>query len=241
MARSRSSTERPRAAGPQSPARRAAPRRASDEALAALFVAIFDGTYAAGDSLPSERVLAERHGVSRIVVRQAVHRLHDAGLVEARQGGATRVRDPAAADARALELIFRFGHRLGAGARQLRRDLADYVELYGLALLEGAHRRGTPEERRALLSRVQQTPARPTAAAARALDRAFWKALAAMSRNQILRMELALFEQWIRDDEPLAAPPDHLRALYGELAGRLARGDDPIPYYLAQTRAAAPA
>lgn len=209
--------------------------RASEETLAALFVAIFDGTYALGDTLPPERVLAERYGVSRIVVRQAIHRLHDAGLVKASQGGATRVLDPGRADARALELVFRFGSRLG-GARQLRLDLIEYQELYGLALLEGAFRRGTDVERRSLLARVEDTDLTPTPAAARALDRAVWRALTTMCRNPIFRMEMALFEQWVRDDEPLSASPAALRGFYHGLATRLVAREDPIPFFLAHTR-----
>ena len=46
-----------------------------------------------GDSLPSERRLAEVLGVSRPTVREAIKRLTAAGLVEVRQGDATTVRD----------------------------------------------------------------------------------------------------------------------------------------------------
>src|SRR3954462_5974607 len=46
-----------------------------------------------GESLPSERRLAEVLGVSRPAVREAIKRLTQAGLVEVRQGDATTVRD----------------------------------------------------------------------------------------------------------------------------------------------------
>src|SRR6201991_3101050 len=46
-----------------------------------------------GESLPSERRLAEVLGVSRPAVREALKRLTAAGLVEVRQGDATTVRD----------------------------------------------------------------------------------------------------------------------------------------------------
>ncbi|WP_104978170.1 FadR/GntR family transcriptional regulator [Sorangium cellulosum] len=75
---------------------------------------------------PPERVLAETHGVSRITIRQAVHKLAAAGLVEVRQGGPTRVRDPAKADARVLELLLRFGGRLRSARANFRRDLEEY-------------------------------------------------------------------------------------------------------------------
>lgn len=54
---------------------------------------ILGDTLAAGDPLPSERVLSERLGCNRHAVREAVKRLQQAGLVEVTQGGATRVRD----------------------------------------------------------------------------------------------------------------------------------------------------
>jgi GntR family transcriptional regulator, transcriptional repressor for pyruvate dehydrogenase complex len=225
----------------RAPASRA-PRapRAFEQALGELFTAIFDGTYAADDTLPAERVLAERYGVSRIVIRQAMHALQDAGLVETRQGGATRVLDPERADARALELVFRFGHRLPEAARDLRRELLEYQELYALALLEGAARSGTEAERRSLLLRVEQTASTPTLAAARVLDRAFWRAITGMCKNRIFRMEMALFEQWAADDAPLVARPQELRAFYHELARLLVARQDPLALYLAHTRPASP-
>lgn len=54
---------------------------------------ILGGTLAPGDSLPSERALADDLQVSRHAVREAVRRLQQAGLVAVSQGGATRVLD----------------------------------------------------------------------------------------------------------------------------------------------------
>ncbi|MHB8694754.1 MAG: FadR/GntR family transcriptional regulator [Solirubrobacteraceae bacterium] len=54
---------------------------------------ILDGTVAPGAPLPSERSLSDELGVGRHVVREAIKRLQQAGLVEVAQGGATRVRD----------------------------------------------------------------------------------------------------------------------------------------------------
>ena len=49
-----------------------------------------------GDTLPSERELVQRLGVSRSSVREAVHSLELIGLLEVRQGVGTVVRDPLA-------------------------------------------------------------------------------------------------------------------------------------------------
>jgi GntR family transcriptional regulator, transcriptional repressor for pyruvate dehydrogenase complex len=54
---------------------------------------ILTGALAPGDAVPSERALAERLGVGRHAVREALKRLQQAGLVRISQGGATRVLD----------------------------------------------------------------------------------------------------------------------------------------------------
>lgn len=54
---------------------------------------IFAGTLSPGTRLPGERELANQLAVSRSVVREALQRLAHSGLVEVRQGGATRVLD----------------------------------------------------------------------------------------------------------------------------------------------------
>lgn len=54
---------------------------------------IVGGDLAPGATLPGERELANQLNVSRSVVREALGRLAQAGLVEIRQGGATRILD----------------------------------------------------------------------------------------------------------------------------------------------------
>ena len=54
---------------------------------------VLSGDIAAGDTLPSERRLAEVLGVSRPSVREALQRLSHAGLVDVRQGDVTTVRN----------------------------------------------------------------------------------------------------------------------------------------------------
>ncbi|WP_342379957.1 GntR family transcriptional regulator [Myxococcus stipitatus] len=212
------------------------PQRAAELVLEALCVAIFDGKLKEGDPLPPERVLAETHGVSRIIARQAVHTLVDAGLVEARQGGASRVLDVAAADARALELLFRYGSRLRGGGARLREELVEYRLLYVVMMLDAAHRKATDEERRALLAFVEACPAQPSEARARQLDTEFWRHVTAMGRNQIMRMEMALWERWADPSAPLDGKADELRWFYHVLAKQLLSRQDPIPFYLATIR-----
>src|SRR5215213_5034775 len=54
---------------------------------------ILSGRYAAGEKLPTQRTLAADLGVTMSSLREALKRLEQMGLVEARQGDAMRVRD----------------------------------------------------------------------------------------------------------------------------------------------------
>lgn len=67
--------------------------RASERVHEALRDQILAGTLPPGSAVSSERVLAERHGVHRQSVREALKRLEQAGLVRISHGGATRVLD----------------------------------------------------------------------------------------------------------------------------------------------------
>jgi GntR family transcriptional regulator len=57
---------------------------------------IHNGTFAAGQALPSEQQLAEEFGLSRPTIRQAINDLRGAGLIEVRRPMGTFVRSPQA-------------------------------------------------------------------------------------------------------------------------------------------------
>ena len=61
---------------------------------------ILGGHVAPGERLPSERELAERFGVSRTVIREAVRRLTGTGLVDGRSGSGAIVREVASSAVR---------------------------------------------------------------------------------------------------------------------------------------------
>lgn len=65
----------------------------SDAVFEQLRARIVAGALPAGETLPSERALCETLQVNRGALREALKRLEQAGLVEIRHGGATRVRD----------------------------------------------------------------------------------------------------------------------------------------------------
>jgi GntR family transcriptional regulator, transcriptional repressor for pyruvate dehydrogenase complex len=68
-------------------------RSLPDEVFEQLTAAIVGGSYAPGATIPSERELSEGLGVNRHVVREAVKRLEQIGLVKVAQGGRTKVLD----------------------------------------------------------------------------------------------------------------------------------------------------
>ena len=65
----------------------------ADEVFEQLGASIVRGDYPAESSLPTERELMAVCGVSRQVVREAIRRLEQVGLLSTGQGGRTRVRD----------------------------------------------------------------------------------------------------------------------------------------------------
>ena len=58
--------------------------------------AILNGEFAADERLPGENVLGDQHQVSRPVVRAALSRLRDEGLIKSRQGAGSFVSAPGA-------------------------------------------------------------------------------------------------------------------------------------------------
>ncbi len=61
-------------------------RNVADQVVDRLVTAVALGVYVPGQRLPSERELSEMLGVSRTGVREALHRMAEAGYVEVRRG-----------------------------------------------------------------------------------------------------------------------------------------------------------
>src|SRR5262249_1515102 len=68
-------------------------RSVPEDVFEQILADVLSGEMQPGQTLPSERRLAEVLGVSRPAVREALKRVSAAGLVEVRQGDATTVRD----------------------------------------------------------------------------------------------------------------------------------------------------
>ncbi len=68
--------------------------RTRDELAALLARRIVQGTLVPGSTLPSERLLAEEHGLSRSMVRESLRTLAERRLIEIRPGRGSIVRGP---------------------------------------------------------------------------------------------------------------------------------------------------
>src|SRR4051812_11868248 len=75
------------------PLTRVSRRSVPDEVFDQVLGEVVSGALGPGESLPSERRLAEVLGVSRPAVREALQRMAQTRLLEVRHGGATTVRD----------------------------------------------------------------------------------------------------------------------------------------------------
>lgn len=67
-------------------------QKLSDHVYGSIVDRIIQGEYAEGQRLPSEDKLAKRHGVSRPIVREALARLREDGLVRSHRGAGSFVR-----------------------------------------------------------------------------------------------------------------------------------------------------
>lgn len=79
--------------------------RVADHVFETLARAILNGELKPEEPLATQRDLAQQFNISALVVRQAIHRLEDLGLVRVKQGSTTIVLDPNdSADIRLIQL-----------------------------------------------------------------------------------------------------------------------------------------
>ena len=65
----------------------------ADRVYHLLYSRISNGDYPANQKLPSEKTLADEFGVSRPILRMALERLRDQGIIHSRQGAGSYVRE----------------------------------------------------------------------------------------------------------------------------------------------------
>ena len=161
-------------------------RRLSDDIVERLETMILEGALKAGERLPAERVLAERFGVSRPSLREAIQKLVAKGLLVSRQGGGNYV---------AAELGSTFSdpllHLLESNP-DAQRDLLEFRHTLEGSCAFYAAQRATPvdhERLRAAFDELQRCYA-PNSKASRAeegaADACFHLAIAEASHNAVL-------------------------------------------------------
>ncbi len=163
-----------------------APVRLADGVVAQLSEALLAGRLAPGEALPSEGRLAERFGVSKQVVREALRQLAAIGVVEIGQGRAPRVRTP---DAAPIARIWRFA------VGRSREGLAEAVELRRIIEPQVA-RRAAVRANAAGVAALRAIDARQEAACGDVpawieADLDFHEHLAVLSANRLVRLQVA--------------------------------------------------
>src|SRR3954470_14905445 len=186
---------------------------------------ILSGRYEPGEKLPTQRRLAAELGVTMTALREALKRLEQLGLVEVRHGDAMRVTDWRANGG--LDVI---AHVLFAAGGLDRAMLADVMEARRLMLAESAR---LAAERRdaAQAARLEELAPRlapaPDAAAAQALDWAFFQELVEAARNVVLMLVMnsirGIYLQRGELFQAVVADAGALAPLYARAAQAIAR------------------
>jgi len=149
-----------------------------------------------GDKLPSERELAERLGISRTVVREAIRTLSVRGLVRVKPGCGTYIQELSPKHAMApIELLFKLRQTAGSleNLYEVRRTLE--VEIAGLAA-----ERAQEQDLAALEATIDGMVASAADSEKSAeYDLAFHTALAAAAHNDLFSILLGLTANLWRD------------------------------------------
>ena len=201
-------------------------QNSSQRVFVDLLEAVVAGRYAAGEKLPRQRALAADLGVTLQPLREALKRLEQMGLVEARHGDATRVRDWRAHGT--LDVLAHLGPAV----------LGDLLEARSLMLREmaglAAARRDEPRARTiaALAERFAGLAGAGGRAAdlraAAEVDFAFFTQVAEAAGNVVFLLILnairgVYFEHL--DELPVAADVAGLAPGYAALARAIGAGD----------------
>ena len=179
--------------------------------LAALLAAeIEQGRLAPGDRLPTEPQLCAAHGVSRSVVREAVHRVKSRGLLVARQGSGVFVARPAQHqplefDPRVLESVEAVVHVV-----EVRRVLEAEMAALAAGRATRAHVAGL---RRALLAIDAATAGGGDGVAE---DMAFHRAIGEATGNPQFGRLLGFLEQYLRESMRITRGNEARRADFME-------------------------
>jgi GntR family transcriptional repressor for pyruvate dehydrogenase complex len=167
--------------------------RLSDRLAVLLSEQIESGTLQAGDRLPTEQQIAAAHGVSRTVVREAVHQLKSKGMVQSRQGSGVYVaprpvNQPLAFDPTVLTSVQSVVHVV-----EVRRVLEGEIA----ALAAERATRGQIAALRRALTAIDTAVAEGRDGVAE--DLAFHQVIGESTGNPQFRLLLGFLEQYLRE------------------------------------------
>lgn len=173
---------------------------------------VLDGSYPVGTNLPPERQLAEQHGINRHVVREAIKRAEQIGLVKSRQGGGTTVLDfEKSAGLDALALLAEYAAGDLAGARLWRAGFEMRAAI-GTDLARLCALRANDRVKADLIEIANRLKAAPRDVGVVALDLSFWERMLDGADNVAYRLA---YNSLIRSAQ--AAPELQLRWTIEEL------------------------
>jgi DNA-binding FadR family transcriptional regulator len=160
--------------------------RIAEEVADRIRVLMLDGTFPPGEPLPSERNLAERFGVSRGSIRDALRTLETIGLLETRHGQGTYPHE-LSVDRLVAPLASVMAYR-----SDLQDELLDVRRMFEPAVARAAALRATDEDL-SDLQRILETQRQKlkTGQSAIAEDTAFHAILARSTRNRVVMSIMA--------------------------------------------------
>jgi len=163
-------------------------RSLADQVFEQLASEILSGRCAVGSNLPAERKLVEAFEVNRHVVREALKRLEQVGLIKISQGGGTKVAD--FTRHAGLDLLALMADYANTGADTLtywlavhEMRLANAADVARLCAL-----RATPELKQEILSIARQMSESRDRAELFALELRFWDRMLEGAQNIAYRL-----------------------------------------------------
>ena len=217
-------------------------RSVPDEVFDQVLDEVVDGEIVAGESLPSERRLAEVLGVSRPAVREALQRMAATRLVEVRHGGATTVRD--FKRYAGLDLLPRLLVRRGELDPDVARSVLEARLAVGPAVAALAAKRGGPVLEAALTDTLERLTATDDDVERQVHALAFWDQVVDAADSMVFRLMFnslrAAYEPALEALAPLMAEEVGQVHAYGVLVAAIG-AEDPETAKVAADRVLRPA
>ena len=186
----------------------------SDQLAARLARQIESASLRPGARLPTEAQLCATHGVSRSVVREAVHRLKSRGLLMSRQGSGVFVAAPATQQPLAFDPKVLGSVQAMAHVVEVRRALEGEVA----ALAAARAKRGQLAALRRALAAIDAAAANGHDGVAE--DLAFHRAIADATGNPQFGLLLGFLEQYLRETSRETTLRETMRVTRGNEARR---------------------